>query len=227
MMINKLKQKFKRKRNTQLQEAGFHGDKYLLALVAEIMKKVTTFIETGTNIGNTLHYVAKNYSHVSAFSCEPDLQAFKYAKKNLKPYQDRIKIYNNTSSEFITEIKQDHKELYNEPCLIWLDAHGYGFEWPLKSEIEFFTTQFNNAYILIDDFKVPNQEQFIYDQYQNQECSFEYIRSSIKCKEYQLFYPNYKERTSTFHPLKGWGLLTLNQTEIQIPADLSDKIIRQ
>jgi hypothetical protein len=110
--------------------------------------------------------------------------------------------------------------------LFWLDAHGYGFEWPLRKEISFITTNFERAYILIDDFKVPGLDCFGFDEYDGQVCSFEYIKSALNPGlEYRLCYPNYKERTSAHHPLRGWGLLEFGHNEdLTLPASLRNKV---
>ena len=46
------------------------------------------------------------------------------------------------------------------------------------------------------------------DHYQDQVCSFDYIRGSIReGLKYDLYYPAYRERTSEHHVLRGWGLI--------------------
>ena len=50
-----------------------------------------------------------------------------------------------------------------------------------KKEVEIITSNFKNYYLFIDDFKVPGLENdFHFDKYGQQECSYEYIKNDIK-----------------------------------------------
>jgi hypothetical protein len=215
------------RRLSPLQPVGFHGDKNLMSLVDNIMQSVHVFIETGTNVGSTITYVARTYPTTRCFSCEPDLRAYTEAVKNSRDLAG-VSIYNETSKTFMERLEQEHDYLFEEKILFWLDAHGYGFKWPLREEVNFITTKFSSAYILIDDFKVPGLDCFGFDSYKDQESSFEYLRTALSSKqEYAIYYPAYTEKTSTFHPLRGWGLIVLGpQNDIGILESMGDKIQR-
>jgi hypothetical protein len=202
---------------------GFHGDLYLMKLVDSLIKNTNFFIETGTNVGSTLSYFARTYPNVQCFSCEPDLQAFEAALKNTKMLSN-VNIYNETSQKFLRRIKRHHSYLFKENVLFWLDAHGYGFKWPLKDEVRFITEQFHSAYILIDDFRVPGLDCFKWDAYKEQVCSFEYIKDSINNNiGYSLYYPAYTDHTSKHHPLTGWGLIEFGRdNDLIIPKNLQN-----
>lgn len=210
-----------------LYETGFHGDEQLLAVVDTIMQSVKVFVETGTNVGSTLAYVARKYPHVRCFSCEPDMQAFQYAHQNTSELPN-VYLFNETSQHFLERIQREYPYLFKDDTLFWLDAHGYGFEWPLRDEISFITRRFRKVYILIDDFKVPGLDCFKYDAYQGQECSFEYIKDALDpTKRYALYYPNYTERTSEHHPLRGWGLIEFGHEQaLRLPDSLRDRVRR-
>jgi hypothetical protein len=153
----------KREKSTLIfHETGFHGDQYLLSLVDELMSQTDYFIETGTNVGSTLAFTAKKYPHITCLSCEPGTEAHSNAAINTSGLLN-VRLYNETSTDFLIRIKREMQFLFHERVLFWLDAHGYGFDWPLKEEIEFITTNFNKAIILIDDFKVPERGCFKYD----------------------------------------------------------------
>jgi len=211
---------------SQLIEIGFHGDVYLLELVEYLATKCNFFIETGANVGSTLSYVARTYPELKCFSCEPDKSAFHEAEINAGKYSN-VSLFNGTSQEFIDYFNRNNSSLFTQSGLFWLDAHGYGFEWPLKEELEFVTTNFKSGYVLIDDFKVPGRDYFIYDVYQEHTCSYDYVKGSLNPgKSYQLYYPAYREKTSRHHPLCGWGLLVFGDESFQIPASLEDCIER-
>jgi hypothetical protein len=214
------------KRQSQFLDIGFHGDEYLLRLVGHLAGKSKVFVETGTNVGSTLAYVAKHYPQLRCLSCEPDQSAFEQASANVAKY-DNISLFKGTSLQFIEHLSKYEPGIFSERCLFWLDAHGYGFEWSLKKELEFITGCVDSGYILIDDFKVPGCEHFIYDEYQGQICSYGYVKDALNPgRAYQLYYPTYKDKTSRHHPLCGWGLLVFGYDDFRIPAQLADKMER-
>jgi len=204
---------------------GFHGDKYLLDFVDVLTKEVDIFIETGANVGSTLVYFAHKYPHIPCLSCEPDIEAFHHAQRNLANASNAT-LYNQTSQEFLITLEKQYPDVFRKPTLFWLDAHGYGFKWPLKEELAFITAKFSHAWILIDDFKVPGLDGLGYDVYEEQVCAFDYIKDALNpAQSYSLYYPNYTEHTSQHHPLRGWGAMVFNRSSaFQIPASLSSKI---
>jgi hypothetical protein len=206
-------------------KVGFHGDAYILQIVDYLIRDCAIFIETGTNVASTLANVARSYPHIQCLSCEPDKAAFNEALKNTALYTN-VLIRNETSQDFINYIKNERNDIFKKECLFWLDAPGYGFEWPLKDEINFITTNFKKGYILIDDFKVPGMDCFSYDIYQEQICSLDFVKKSLNPKHrYRVYYPNYTEKTSEHHPLVGWGLIEFGHgKEILIPEQLIYKI---
>jgi hypothetical protein len=205
---------------------GFHGDEYLLSLAEHILDESNVFIETGSNVGSTLAYVARNNPQIRCLSCEPDPSAFAQATVNAGKY-DNVELFNGTSQQFIDFLCQNELGIFSDHCFFWLDAHGYGFEWPLKKELDFITTKFRSGYILIDDFKVPGRKDFLYDEYQGQICSYDYVQGSLNPdNRYQLYYPTYTDKTSKHHPFCGWGLIVFGHEEFCIPDLLRRKMER-
>ena len=215
----------KKRRKFDFYEFGFHGDKYLLRLVHVVIRSCLYFIETGTNVGSTLAYVGRTYPAVKCLSCEPDTGAFNHAVKNTSELPN-VSIYNEPSQDFILRLKRQYDHLFEKNTLFWLDSHGDGFNWPLKEEISFITTNFKSPYILIDDFKVPGLDIFGYDKYEDQECSFDYIKNALNPKlSYYLYYPTYTARTSKHHPLRGWGLIEYGHSrKLMVPNSRRDKV---
>ena len=196
----------------KFQAVGFHGDLYLLSLVDLLMSNCSIFVETGANVGTTLAYVAKKFPRIQCYSCEPDAMAYRYARRNTHQLRN-VRLYNESSQVFLKRLINDGLSSDGD-VLFWLDAHGYGFEWPLIEEIDRITTNWKKAYILIDDFRVPHLDCFGYDEYDGQVCSFEYIEASLsRANDYRLYYPSYSDKTSEHHPLRGWGLIEYGHEE--------------
>jgi len=206
---------------SQFFDIGFHGDRYLIELVFAAAQRCSQFVETGANVGSSLCYLARNFPRLQCYSCEPDAAACAAARKNARELSN-VKVAHEKSAEFLCGLE---KTIATGRTLFWLDSHGYGFSWPLKEEIAFITRTAPGACVFIDDFKVPGQPQFLYDEYDGQVCGFDEIEGSFKpglaC---HLVYPTYQEKTSTFHPLKGWGLIEFGfDLPPALPARLEGK----
>lgn len=204
---------------------GFHGDENLIRIVLHCLVEAEQFIETGTNVGSTLSYVSRSFPWLDIYSCEPDLNAYRVAQSKLN-VNSRVQLYHLASPNLLYEISKSNEAALAKNTVFWLDAHGYGYDWPLQEEINFITHNFKQGYIFIDDFKVPGRSYFGWDKYNDQECSFEFIRSSINEKlEFSLYYPDYTERSSSFHPLRGWGLIEFgHNSDFVVPPPLTKKI---
>jgi hypothetical protein len=205
-------------------DVGFHGDEYLLSLVDYIFRNenVERFVETGTNVGSTLAYVARKYKEIDCFSCEPDIRAFTLAQGHSMALPN-AKIYNLDSLTFLERLKAEVSPPIARNTVFWLDAHGYGFEWPLKEEVQVISSAMERCYMFIDDFKVPGNRSFGYDSYGGQECSFDYIKTNISTQKYRMYYPAYSDRTSRHHPLRGWCLFVFGG-ELFLPDELKQYV---
>lgn len=188
-------------------DIGFHGDRYLLALVDALMPLADNFIETGANLGNTVLYVARWWPRMRAFSCEPGIAAFAAASRRAAGVPN-CTIREATSPEFFDDLARDEPRITREQNFFHLDAHGYGFHWPLWEEVAWITSRLDRAMILIDDLLVPGRPDFGYDEHAGQVCSIDALRPMLfPGREYRVLYPRYTEHTSPFHPLRGHGLL--------------------
>jgi hypothetical protein len=191
---------------------GFRGDLVLLQAVDALVlhAKIHTFIETGSFYGMTTRHMASSYPHLACYSCEPD--KFRYKQAQLATLDLPNCTLTNEESPHLLERLIERADAVQQPTLFWLDAHGYGFNWPLRREIELIVKYWNTPYILIDDFKVPDCEQFGYDVYDAQECSYDYIADLLNMRtDLRIWYPNYDPQTVDW-PARGWCLITFNRS---------------
>jgi hypothetical protein len=203
-----------------LLDEGFHGDRHLLRLVAWLAGHAHAFIETGANVGSTARYVARTFADLPVYSCESDARACAEAQKNVASLAN-AQIVHRESPAFLYELHERHVELCRHRNLYWLDAHGYGYRWPLVDEVGFLTSRLDSALILIDDFRVPGRPEFQYDTYADQVCCFETIAPALRRnRTYTLVYPDYSEHTSAHHPRVGVGLIVFGSDDLVMPDAL-------
>ena len=217
--------KLRRKESPPLK--GFHGDTYLLALADSVLTACDWFVETGTHVGTTLAYVARTHPHLNCLSCEPNDELRKIAEEATEDY-DNVTIFPMLSQDFLKLFEKQYPDLPKRRVFFWLDAHGYGFRWPLLEEIKHVTRRFPSAYMFIDDFRVPDRPEFGFDEYDGQVCDFDYVKESIEPgTTYRRYYPAYTEHTSSYHPLRGWVLFDIgHERPLELPVGFEDKYRR-
>lgn len=198
---------------TEFYSVGFHGDTHLIDFISPILSSVDQFIETGTSVASTTRYVAEKFPHLHIYGCEPDRNAFDFSMTKLKDYKN-VLVKRQTSPEFLYELTKNNPSILEKDTIFWLDSHANGFKWPLRDEVMFITSYFSKGYIFIDDFLVPENPQFGYDEYDGQVCSLEYIKDMLDgTKKYEIYYPAYKDRTSEFCKLRGWVMIEFGHSE--------------
>jgi predicted O-methyltransferase YrrM len=140
---------------------GFHGDRIYQGIIEQIISSlpVTSFIETGTYVGNSTAYVAAKNETLPVLSCENDKRFYRKSVKRLKKFKN-VKIYLKSSEQFIEQILGE-SQIGNLP-FFFLDAHWYKY-WPLEDEIRLISKSAISTIIIIDDFKVPQQSHFSFD----------------------------------------------------------------
>jgi len=171
----------------------FHNDlllqKALILTIREI--KPTSLVETGTYLGASTSFMAKNFPNILVYTCEINDKNYRKSIKNLRKYKN-VKIIKGNSPEFLQ--KMINKKLLGERPLFFLDAHWEKY-WPLEEEIKIITTNCKSAVILIDDFKISDSPQFGFDKYDSKDCSLELIRHTLNKKnKYNLLFPNYNKK---------------------------------
>lgn len=192
-------------------DVGFHGDDFLIRTVELSLADSQAFVETGSNVGSTLGFVARNHPEIQCFSCEPDARSFERALETVSGCEN-VELFREPSRPFLTRLLE--RELYRHPTTFWLDAHGGAFEWPLPAEIRLISERWADARVLVDDCRVPGREWFAYDRYEGIECSPELILDNVApSSTWRLWVPTYRERTSQHHPLRGWALLEIVSRE--------------
>jgi hypothetical protein len=184
-------------------ELGFHGDRQLLELAAQLLPQAQNFIETGANVGSTLGYVARSYPHLKLYSCEPDAGAHAAASRNLAGCPN-VSLRRALSPDFLYALHEEEPGLARARNFYWLDAHSYGYAWPLWDEIRFISARDAEAVIAVDDAQVPERPEFHYMRDGEQSCDLEHVCEALAAgKRYRILYPTYRERTSPHHPLIG------------------------
>ena len=79
------------------------------------------WVETGTYLGDTTKFLAKQFPKSLIYSLEPDKKLFQFTKLRLKRFKN-IRLFNASSEEYFDKIVKDQKNTTN----FWLDGHFSG-----------------------------------------------------------------------------------------------------
>jgi predicted O-methyltransferase YrrM len=120
---------------------------------------ISEVIETGTFIGRTTGYFAKNLPKAIIRTCELSPQFHELAKRRLNTFNN-IQFVCNDSRKFLSNIDTSEKEC----TFIYLDAHWHS-DLPLKEELEIISNIRKKSIIMIDDFEVMGDSGYNYDDY--------------------------------------------------------------
>tara|TARA_B100001248_G_C27359774_1_gene445801 strand:- start:681 stop:1463 length:783 start_codon:yes stop_codon:yes gene_type:complete len=171
--------------NSRLQQAAtgkpFNNQNTRTDIITNFLKeyKPDEIFETGTLLGNTTEFFGKFDAKVT--SVEISELYFLISKIRFIDKKN-IKIIKGNSSDVLLNIIPNNKRIF-----FYLDAHSQS-SLPLKKEIH-HCLKFENSVILIDDFKVPKNDSFGYDTYNNLDLSLENYNEII---DKDLYFPNYK-----------------------------------
>jgi len=172
---------------TDSDEIGFNGQSFRKQIFNDLCNNFAfeAIVETGTYTGNTSGYMAMKTA-LPLYTCELNRVLFSLAKKRLSGIPS-INCYSMDSREFLNLLA--NTEVSSKRVFIYLDAHSND-DLPLKQEIEIICQIWSEFVIMIDDFQVPWDGGYGYDNYvRNQSLSVNKYLPVFKQNNLVSFFP--------------------------------------
>lgn len=143
-------------------KVGFNGQMHRKQIFCDLLSEFEfdAILETGTWIGNTTGYMAET-SGLPVYTTEFNDRFYSLAKLRLSDINN-ITFMLSDSREFLRKMAASN--LATKKLFIYLDAHWYE-DLPLEEEIEIICSNFKNYVIMVDDFEVPIDVGYGYDDY--------------------------------------------------------------
>lgn len=143
----------------------FNGQAFRQEIFNDLTKKLKFegIVETGTFRGITTAYMAE-HSTAKIFSVESEPRFFHYAKLNLRRYKN-VTVKNADSRAFLEGLITD-ASVPKRRVFFYLDAH-WNEDLPLYEEVKLIDKNWNEVVIMIDDFEVPDDSDYKFDDYGN------------------------------------------------------------
>ena len=116
-------------------------------------------VETGTFRGSTTLFLGHNSNGAPVHSSEINPRYFQIARRRLRALSN-LHLYNLDSRAFLSGLRLPGETR----TFFYLDAH-WSEDLPLAEETEFIIRNFNTFAIMVDDFEVPGDSGYAFDDY--------------------------------------------------------------
>ena len=140
-----------------------NGQRERRRIVHDLFRKIDfdLIVETGTYLGTTTEYLAAEFeSSIYTIECNERFHAF--AKQRLRKRPSVVALRDDSRSA-LRKLSSD-SQATAATTFVYLDAH-WQDDLPLKTEIDIVLRNWKRAVILIDDFAVPDDPGYAYDDY--------------------------------------------------------------
>ncbi|MFM2423164.1 MAG: hypothetical protein RL291_1694 [Pseudomonadota bacterium] len=153
--------------------------------------KFDAFIETGTYLGRTTRFFAESGRPV--WTCEINRMHVFAAAVGLDGI-DNVTLVMTSSEKFLRLLAPT---LGQSRVFIYLDAHWNDYL-PLRDEFEIIRANFPNAVVMVDDFKVPNDPGYAYDNYgPGKSLELSYLGNLVAPDAFSTYVPKAPSNTET------------------------------
>ena len=141
----------------------FNGQERRQQIFLEIVTAggATAIVETGTYRGTTTAFMAHNCD-CAVFTVEAQARFMHYARLNLRSLAS-VRLSLGDSREFLRDLAADPL-VPKQGVFFYLDAH-WEKDLPLMEEIELICTHWSDPIIMVDDFEVPDDPGYAFDDY--------------------------------------------------------------
>jgi hypothetical protein len=158
-------------------------------LVAELLLKTepVAIVETGTYRGTTTEWLAA--FQLPVYTCEASGLNFGFSRARLGVVPNVHMLHLDSRSALRHLLTGPLSAQLDKPILFYLDAHG-SQDLPLAEEIDIIFPVASRAIVLIDDFQVPDDPGYAYDDYgPGKLLTPDYIAEGVARHSLQCFYP--------------------------------------
>jgi hypothetical protein len=163
----------------------FNGQEFRMRIFRELHRTYgfDTLFETGAYRGSTAEFLARETgAMVRTVEAEPWSYGYCRARFFLQPH---ISIEFGDSRKFLKRIDRGR----GSPSFFYLDAH-WGDDLPLRDELDQILTRWDDPIIMIDDFRVPGDEHYGFDDYgKDKALALDYIDPAIEKFRLRVFFP--------------------------------------
>jgi hypothetical protein len=170
----------------------FNGQTARQALLVDLVAKTRphAIVETGTSLGATTELMS--LTGLPVFSIELYPRHYGFARLRLLGKRNIKLLYGDSRTGLSKLLDGPLQALADRTVFFYLDAHGHVYEdLPLAEEIDIVLSRCLSAVIMIDDFEVPWDTGYGYDDYgPGNALVWDYIKPAIAAHQLRAYYPS-------------------------------------
>lgn len=170
----------------------------------------TVIVETGTYRGTTTAHMQR-VSGLPVYSADDDLRSHLFAKVRFwgNPF---VQVVKDDSRRFLLRLLPGHDGRFARP-FFYLDAH-WAEDLPLAEEIRIIFTLCPQAVVMVDDFKVPADPGYRFDDFGPGKVIDLALLAPLQDLGFQVFFPAIGSENESGHR-RGCALLVLDPQMVQ------------
>ena len=182
----------------------FNGQRARLRVFQAINERVRFdhYVETGTFLGMTTHYLARvaRTRDADVHPCELSDRFLAIASRTVGTL-DNVHLRQGNSIDFLRSLLSHLPATRN---FVYLDAHWYDYL-PLRDELQILK-EWSRTIVMIDDFKVPADARFGWDRYDDErEICLQHIDGTFG--DGPVYFPNYPAEQEGNVPPRGYCVI--------------------
>lgn len=167
--------------------SALNGQRFRQSLFRSLVRTFdpAAIFESGTYGGASTQFLW-NLSGRPVYTVETNRGWAYCAKKRFRNIPE-VHVFSGDSRAALKELRNSGTFPLSR-ALFYLDAH-WEADLPLREEVSTITGEWSDSIIVIDDFKVPDDDGYGFDRYGADELSMEYLGSQA-VRSYEAFWPN-------------------------------------
>ena len=167
----------------------FNGQSSRMELFRSLVECLSpvAIVETGTYLGTTTEFLAE--FGVPVFTIEGHLRNYGFARARLWWRRNVMLCRGDSREELRRALDERLRSFARQTIIFYLDAH-WNADLPLAEELEITFGRCPAAVVMVDDFQVPNDSGYGYDDYgPGKALTFDYIAPIVARHGIKAFYP--------------------------------------
>jgi hypothetical protein len=168
---------------------AFNGQSARQVLVSELVVNLRpdAIVETGTYLGTTTEFLAQ--TGLPVYTIEADQRNYGFARARFWRTQNVTLFYGDSRAALRKLFDWPLREMVRRTLFFYLDAH-WDADLPLAEELEIVFSRCPAAIVMLDDFEVPLDPGYGYDDYgPGKVLTASYIAPVVSKHQLQTFYP--------------------------------------
>jgi hypothetical protein len=171
-------------------EGPFNGQaqraKIFKAIVGQV--RPAAILETGTYAGTTTEFMAEG--SIPVYTIENSPRFYHFARARLQPKRNVTVRLGDSRTELRALFEGPLRSVKHKVVFVYLDAH-WKDDLPLAEELDIVFQNCPAAVVMIDDFQVPDDPGYAYDDYgPGKALTLSYIAPTIASLGLRVFYPS-------------------------------------